>query len=161
MNTFKKINQSGIGLVETIVALGISVIIIVSLVSLSVFVLRSSIQSKQLLQSSKVANEQIQLVKAYRNSNSWDQFVNTMASCTQVTPCSATLGGTSIAIFNGNLTLNEGTATAMSVNFFATDPVNGGDVEPTSNIVRIAVNVSWYLGSDVKSTHIYTELANW
>lgn len=62
-----KPNQEGIGLVETIVALGLGVVVLTALVSLSVFTLRTSTRGKLMLEGSKRANEQLELVRAYRD----------------------------------------------------------------------------------------------
>lgn len=154
-------NQFGIGLVETIVALGVSVVIIVALVSLSLFVLRASLQSKLLLQSSELANEQVQLLKAYRDSEGWTDFISALPGCTSSTRCYISIPGGTFTVASGDRVLNPNTPGQLNIGFFATDLDSGGNVLLTTQQVRISVVASWYLGSDIQSTYLYTDLTNW
>lgn len=152
-------NEKGIALVEVIAALGIAVIVITSLVSLSIFTLRSSLRSKLLLEGTKIANRELELVRALRDSSdSWDTFLTTVVPCTISSPCSVIISplGVSYVPF----TENEGTTEAITRQFTATIP-GGGDLTGTEDTVRISVSVTWSVGGDSKSAFLYTDLTNW
>ncbi|MFZ5425211.1 MAG: type IV pilus modification PilV family protein [Patescibacteria group bacterium] len=151
-------NENGIGLIETLVALGISLIVITSLVSLSVFTLRTSTQSKLLLQSSKLVNEEIELARAFRDSTDWATFTATMGNCDSSNCYITTSSG--IGVSSGTETIGSG-ADQITRFFTTSDPINGDGVDASDNLVRIAVTVSWRVGTDVKYAHSYTELSNW
>ena len=149
--------QSGIALVETIVALGIAIVAITALVSLSVSTLRSSLDSKLLLEGSKIANKQVELVRAYRDGTTWDVFVNAIAGCSD---------GCHMDSATGNPLLGVGESGAgtekVSFQFTATDsdgnPIN---VLVPPDVVRIKVAVTWAIGDETKGAYIYTDLSNW
>lgn len=149
------LNQKGIGLVETMLALGIGVIIITSMVSLSIFTLRSSLQNKLALEGSQLANQEIEQIRAFRDSQIWDEFL------------AAVDGTNGIDCFNtdchmlgqpvsGAAVSAQGTPEEISRSFRLSDQ-SGGD----NAILRVAVTVSWRIGSDTKFAHSYTELSNW
>jgi Tfp pilus assembly protein PilV len=160
----KKLNEKGIGLIETIAALGVAVIVITSLVSLSVFTLRSSTRSKLLLQGSKLASNELELVRTYRDTRtSWAQFLTGVTNCTSATPptsyCNITTSGTSINVNQGQKV--SGTAVnAINVGFYVTK-INGQPIQSTDNIVRVTVRTSWNIGGQVQYSYIYTDLSNW
>lgn len=147
--------QSGIGLVETIVALGVAIIVVTSLVSLSVFTLRTSTQSKRLISGSKMANNELELVRAVRDSQvTWDDFISEVSSCTQGAPCN--VNSTTFSVQSGTKISDD-----ITISFYATDPINLDTVETTDDVVRINVNATWNVGTDIKNANIYTDLSRW
>lgn len=155
----KKTNEKGIALVEVIAALGIAVVVITALVSLSIFTLRSALRSKLLLEGTKLANRELELTRALRDSSgTWDGFLTSVAPCTIASPCSMNVSplGVSYVPFIENADTTE----AITRQFTATVP-GGGDLTGTEDTVRISVSVTWSIGADVKSAYLYTDLTNW
>lgn len=158
MNRVIHKNQKGIGLVEVIAALGVTVVVITALVSLSVFTLRASLQSKLLLEGTKLASRETELVRAYRDKSiSWQAFVDDMAGC--FTACSVDLTADS---FLASPRVEGAGLEAVTRQFKATT-INGAaiSVGSTTQVVRISVTASWNVGDDLKQTHVYTDLTNW
>jgi Tfp pilus assembly protein PilV len=152
MNIHKNKNEKGIALVEVIAALGIAVIVITSLVSLSISTMRASLKSKLLLEGSKIANREIELVRAFRdNSATWSDFLTVLA-CTSLNPCSMKTDGS--GIISGRTIENPGTTEALTRSFTATDPSSNG-------IIRISVSVTWNVGNDAHGAYLQTDLTNW
>lgn len=166
----KRKNKSlspGIALVEVIAALGISVVVITSLVSMTLFTLRASLQSKLLLEGTKVANRELELIRSRRdNSDSWEAFVTEVMGCTGE-GSEGNRAVCSINLATGEVSTepsvdNEGTTEAVTRYFVATNP-DGSSIEDvySTTIVRISVTASWKVGTETKSTSLYTDLSNW
>jgi Tfp pilus assembly protein PilV len=163
-------NEKGIGLVEVIAALGVSVIVLTSLVSLSLFTIRSSLESKLMLEGTKIANRELELVRAFRDSREdWynditgEGFINKVQGCTDVddaSHCSVNYSS-GLDINNAETVLNSGTAEQLTYYFFVTDPSDGSYLDGTEQEVRITVVVEWTVGDEQKSTRLYTDLTNW
>jgi hypothetical protein len=160
-------NQAGIGLVEVIAALGISVVVITSLVSLTIFTLRSSQRNKVLLESSKQANKSLELLRAFRDSSEWGDtagFLETLstAQC-DVVACKIT------GITLGSITEYPVIADPYSLQplevdtyFSAVDGYTFGDLDPaTTEVVRISVFSTTRVGNQVKTNTLSTDLSNW
>ena len=75
MRVTARANELGIGLVETLIAIGITTIIVTSMVSLSIFTVRSSLQNKLTLEGTQLANQQIEQVRAFRDARTWAEFL--------------------------------------------------------------------------------------
>jgi hypothetical protein len=154
--------QSGIGLIETLLALGVGIIVITAMVSLAVFTLRASIQNKLTLAGTQLANQEIELIRAFRDSQSWSEFIEDIDGTTG-TDCfvDENPGGpcymVGLNMVPGELIIDEGKPTELKKSFTITDQDPPGD----ESLVRVAVSVTWKIGSDTKSTHNYTELSNW
>jgi len=151
-------SERGIALVEVVAALGVAVMVITALVSLSISTLRTSLNSKLLLEGSDIANREIELVRAYRDSSaSWADFVGAVRGCTA--PCS----------MNSNVSVNsnptvEGTGSEALTRSFTATKVDGTPLsatDPIDQIVRISVSVTWKIGDQDKGAYIYTDLTNW
>jgi Tfp pilus assembly protein PilV len=155
LRVLKKI-QAGIGLIEVIVALGIAVVVITALVSLSVFTLRSSLQSKLLLEGTKIANREIELVRAYRDQSlSWAAFINGMDNC--FTSCYMSLDG---LVVNSGVGV-ENSGLEQVEHFFRAESLSGTIVTASDQEVRIEVTARWNIGGELKQTQIFTDLTNW
>jgi hypothetical protein len=154
----KRLNQNGIGLVETLLALGVSIIIVTSMVSLAIFTLRASLQNKLLLAGTQFANQEIELVRAFRDTNTWEDFVDEIDGTNGLNcftgDCHMSSAGV-LTVVDGVQVINGGTTEEIRKSFKLTD-INGDQT-----LIRIAVTVSWQIGADVKYAHNYTELSDW
>jgi len=151
-----KINQKGIGLVETLAALSITIIVVTSLVSLSLFTLRTSLNSRLMLQGTKIASQEIELVRAARDSlASWDDdFIAALnaAGC---------FGGScymtaNLVVMPGYYDTSPGSPENINKRFTVEDR-SGGDF----SVIRVKVTVSWVVGGQTKYAYNYTDLSNW
>ena len=154
----RRLNQKGIGLIETLLALGVAIIIITSMVSLAIFTVRASLQNKLLLSGTQLANQEIELVRAFRDSNTWEDFIDELDGTNGLNcftgDCHMTNTGI-LSVNAGEQILNGGTVEEIKKKFMLTD-INGDQT-----LIRIAVTVSWQIGTDVKYAHNYTELSDW
>lgn len=153
-----KLNQKGIGLVEVIAALGLTIMTITALVSLALYTMRSSLQSKLTLEGSKMATREVELVRAYRDrSATWADFTTGLTSAT----CVVNPGSGSCHMDNTSLTPLSGTGTEtvdnQTVTRRFTADIDGAD----PNIVYITVTVSWSISGRTHQTNLYTYLTNW
>lgn len=156
-----KTNQKGIGLVEVIAALGIATVVIVSLASLSIFTLRANLQSKLLLQGSKLAEQELELVRALRDSTpSWkndvDGFLDKMALCVRLNSNATNVCHmTDLTVVSGEGIAGSGLE-QITTGFYLTYPESGN-----TDLVRVNVAVKWNIGGSDKYAHIYSDLSNW
>ncbi|GIW69669.1 MAG: hypothetical protein KatS3mg101_0416 [Patescibacteria group bacterium] len=140
-------NQKGIGLVEVIAALGISVVVITSLLSLTLFSLRTSLQSTVMMEATKAANQQMELLRAYRDTVDWNTFLG-------VTNCTGNCHLSSNLIFNTSApAIVYSGGTTITVGITATSDA--------SDVVHAKVTASWNIGGQNKSTYVYTDFTNW
>ena len=150
-------DNRGIGLIETLLALGLSIIIVTSMVSLAIFTLRASLENKLLLSGTQIANQEIELIRAYRDSRAWDTFTAAVSppglNCFN-SDCHMNNSGT-LSVAGGALVINQGSNEEITKSFRLTD------VNNDMSLIRVAVTVSWTLGSSTKYTHSYTELSDW
>jgi Tfp pilus assembly protein PilV len=157
-----KLNKKGLGLVETILALGIAIIVITALVSLSLFTLRSSQQSKYLLEGSKYANEGLEIVRAFRESTTWSDFHNKLLACDEAAAqCHIAISGGNFSVVTNAEDLGE---PAVSLVRFirVTNLSNGVLTNPTTdNVVKVSVTVRWQIGTQLRYAHTYTHISNW
>ena len=150
--------RKGIALVEVIAALGIAVVVITSLVSLSLFTLRSSLASKLQLQGTKVATRESELIRSYRDATgrSWEMFLTDVMNCYGERECCVNGGAIQASA------CVDGVAAERVTRSFMVTNVSGGQINPTTdNIARFNIKASWTVGGATKVTHIYTDLTNW
>ncbi|OGC47614.1 hypothetical protein A2886_02395 [candidate division WWE3 bacterium RIFCSPHIGHO2_01_FULL_42_13] len=150
-------NERGIGLIETLLALGISIIIVTSMVSLAIFTLRASLENKLLLSGTQISNQEIELVRAYRDSRAWATFVADVSSpgidCFD-SDCHMD-NSAALSVESGAFIINEGSNEEITKSFRLTD------INDDMSLVRVTVTVSWTIGSNTKYAHSYTELSDW
>lgn len=155
-------NQKGIGLIEVIAALSVSVVVITALVSLSVFTLRSSLSSKLLLEGTKLSSGEMELVRAVRDASlKWSDSSGSLGFVNSVMPCSSQcyVNASDLSIVEGAQTIGTGNM-AVKRFFSVTDANGGGAVGLGTSIVRVSVTAQWGPGF-TKSTSLYTDLTNW
>jgi len=151
-------NEKGIGIVEVIAALGLSIIVLTSLVSLSLFTIRSSLHSKLLLEGTKLANREIELVRAFRDAsaeweNGTDGFLDEMINCTNGCHMSGLSVGAGADVM--------GAGPEQITRSFEATRVDGNALQSGDEEVRISVEVEWDVGTDTKYARLYTDLTNW
>lgn len=146
-------------LVEVIAALGIAVVVITSLVSLSLFTLRSSLSSKLQLQGTKVATREAELIRAYRDGSTvlWADFVDAVKGCRGANTCCMADDGS--AVLSGPCA--DGTGIEIVYRSFTTSRSDGSQVQSGDNTVRVDIIATWLIGGATKNTHLYTDLTNW
>lgn len=157
--------ENGIGLVEVIFALGISVVIITSLVSLSLFTLRSSLQSKLMLQGTKLLTQELEMVRAYRDkeSTTWENFLTNVRGCSGSNRCSVPADFSVITAAEKILTVDGADVTIYFQAHQIDASGNALPIGPSASpdFVRISGTASWVIGSQTKYVHNYTDLSNW
>ncbi len=161
-------SQKGFTLVEVVAALGISALVITALISLSISTLRISLDSKLLLEGTKRASRQIELVRAYRDGEGssgiprgWRDFIDDLRDCSVFnSPFSCHMEDD--GSLRGGVGYKGTGAEQIAYQFKMTD-VQGVPLEPTDypDIVRISVSVTWKVGDEQKGSYIYTDLSNW
>ena len=176
-------NQKGIGLIEVIAALGIATIVITALVSMAIFTLRSSLESKLLLESTKQANVEIELIRALRDKSAfWDDpdgldgFWDEISTC-QYSPGALPPGYDPCVDITSTLRCRINTTPTLSAenavklyppSATATDPdkievffvVKSLDAPANQNI-RASVYACWNVSGNIKSTSVHTDFTNW
>ncbi len=153
-------SESGIGLVETLIAVSLAVIVVTSLVSLAVFALRNSRQSSYTAQATQLAQNQLELLRSYRDSSnvSWATFTNLATSpCnyTFLSACQAPTGGCSYPITNpvGSApTAGQKQSTPFTYTMNLTS---------VSGVYRAGVVVHWSIGGKSQCVYNYTDFTNW
>lgn len=146
-------NEDGIGLVEVLASLAIAIIVITSLVSLSLFSVRTSVQSNLVLEATKLGNSQMELFRAYRDSlDSWNTFLSNTASC-QASSC----------YINTSLQVVAGQGVYSTTSTSTLDDINYrlSYTRATEDVLNVTVTVSWREAGGTKSTNFYTTLTNW
>lgn len=146
-------NEKGIGLIETLLALGVGIIVITSMVSLAVYTVRASLQSQLRLEGAQKASQEIELVRAYRDSTDWDTFIARMESENCFTS-TCYMDTTPIAL-SGEQKIGSGAKEITK--YFVLQDLSGGD----RTLIRVSVTVTWQIGAETKYAHNYTELSNW
>lgn len=154
-----KKKESGIGLVEVIAALGIAVVVLTSLVSLSIFTLRASLRGKLLSEGSKFSNREMEWIRAYRDSTSWEVFKMAFSSCTSDFCHMQMTAGSGVSPVSGKYveyTDASGKPTVNSVwrGFIV-------QIDDANDIVKVTTEASWLIGGQTKFSHIYTDFSNW
>ncbi len=167
-------SQKGFALVEVIAALGISALVITALISLSISTLRTSLDSELLLEGTKVANREIELVRAYRDgtklngeARSWEEFISEIYTCTSDFPCSMDTNTGEVIYPHAKSYNDQGTAKELVRSFIITDLDGNGlfynpsDPSSIPSVIRVSVSVNWKVGDTDKGSYIYTDLSNW
>ena len=152
--------KKGMSILEILLGLSISVIVITSLVSLSIFILRNAQSNKFRMQATRDANGTMERIRALRdtystNGSTWSDFVTLVNNgCTGSRVCviDSALSVTSNAF--ATFQTNTIATSSVPVSYFRTSVVN-------ANVIDITVTSSWYLGGSMQSTTIYSSLSNW
>lgn len=152
--------SKGIALVEVIAALGIAVVVLTALVSLSLFTLRATLSNKLQLEGTKWATRESELIRAYRDQSdfTWAMFISNMTSCTS--PCCINTETDPISVQHTYCVASAGTPEEVIWSFTATN-LTGGALTPTDTTARFNIKATWIVGGVLKQTNLYTDLSNW
>ncbi len=153
-------DQAGIGLVEIIISLGVAMVIVTSMVSLAIFTLRTSNESENLMKGSRMVNQHMERIRAFRDEYStWSDFYNLLTGVS----CSENCTGTSCfvddsIIFDRSSSPPgfDGITTCFYVEEVEDSP---GVIDRTK--LDVIVVATWMSGDERKFTHSYSRLSNW
>lgn len=156
--TAKKMKNKGFGLVEVILSLGVAMVIVVALVSLSIYTLRSATQSQMLMEGTRMANQELEQVRVLRDrmisTHSWSTFYDAMIACTSK-DCSAAdachIDNSFNLIQTGAQTLGDHT-----VCFWVSEPDS-----TAKEALDVITTATWSIGGVGKSANNYTRFTNW
>mgnify|MGYP001097427579 CR=1 FL=1 len=157
---FRDINEKGLGLVEVIVAMGVAMIIITAMISLAIFTLKATTQSKGLLEATRQANKQMEKLRAYRDNyvatSSWEDFYNYLI-VGGAGYCSTNCSSGHVCYIDDNFAFHDAPNPnpAPTACFYAI-PVSGN-----SNVLNIVTIAPWQIGGETKSAYSYSRLSNW
>jgi type II secretory pathway pseudopilin PulG len=162
-------NEEGIGLVEVIVSLGIALVVVTAMISLSVFTLRTSTQSELLMESTRMANQQLERVRAardvYSNVSSWGDFYNELVGSNCSETCSEEDARPACYIDDSYTPQADSTPPTNSDNSITTcffvEEVDDGTGGTDNKRLDVTAVSTWEIGGERKYTHSYTRLSNW
>jgi len=164
-------NNKGIGLIEVIIALGVATVVTTSLVALSIFTLRASLKSKLIIEGTKAANKEMEIIRAYRDQTTWSVFTSKMYNGT---PNCKTPSGATAPLCHMNVSPGSvGNPDILSV-------VTGGPIpaiaslapsavstgfyvlsDSTPTLIKVNVVIQWNEGSILKKTTLRADFTNW
>ncbi len=165
--------ESGIGLVEVLLAFGVSIIIITALVSLSTFVLRSATTSSRMMQGTRLVNKEIETIRVVRDifvndpDLTWEDFYNSVQGCVAMDAgdnvCPSGVGGSCYMDINHPSYIRSGPFAVPNENMtlcFGSRLV-GPSANPDTDKIDIIAVATWTIGGQQKYVHNYTRLADW
>ena len=147
--------EEGQSLVEIIVAVGLILTAVVALLSLATSSMKSSGFGVTKARATKLANEEMELVRAYRDSVVWSSFddltaAGGVADCSAANHCYIDSGLLSVVFGGNNIT------TAPFTRYFITDP-DGAD----QSKYRVTVHVTWTDQSGDHDVVMSSVLSDW
>lgn len=155
-NVFKN-KQRGIGLIEVILSIGISTVVITSLISLNLFTLRSSLRKTLSAEAISSNSKQIEMVRAYRDTVSWNEFKSALEE-----NCSYSTIGSNLA--KCRMSTNQGLNIEIlsPLDELPIDEVYVGFYVTTENGVVSVTSISTYIdGEDTKTITLRADFTNW
>ena len=180
-------DKRGIGLIEVIAALAIAVIVITALVSMAIFTLRSSLESKLLLESTKQANVELELIRALRDSYPyWDDpadiegFWDDISACEFIppTPLPSDFDPCNVSYISNDDRCFIDTSTGSlhaSPAAYRLYPPGANPLSPDkieiffviqsldmlNQSIRASVYACWNVAGNTRSTSVHTDFTNW
>jgi hypothetical protein len=160
MLEYKVKSEKGIGLIETIMALGLAVVVLTGIVTLTINTLRSATHSRLMLSATTYASEELERLRALRDNNTWQDFISLLTPCNPLgTPIECMIKSDLSVYVDEREILGLG-GEVMERYFIVTD-VAGGALDPSDTVLRFSVTVTWFEGAHQRSVHTYTDLSNW
>lgn len=147
-------SEKGQGLVETLLAVSVAIIVVTSLISLGVFALRNSRQASYTAQATQIAQRQLEYARAYRDvsTTTWATFDGLRTSCatacyfTGVIAPTAGSDSTSVSPFT------------YSVKFYCAPSQT---CSSTTGVIRADAVVTWTIGGKTQTIYNTTDFTNW
>jgi len=140
-------NNDGISLIEAIIAVAVGIILIVSLLTLTNFNIRSSLLASENQNAINNANFLLETLRSQKDTNFTSFLTNTLAKCGGNNYCSLA---------------NDGSYNTVSADTDSTIPVSYFNVVKNSdNEVLINIMTYWKIGSSKFSSPLSTLFTNW
>jgi type II secretory pathway pseudopilin PulG len=148
LKEIKKINNQGIGLVESLIAIALAIILIVSLLTLTNFNIRNSLLVTENQDAINSANNLLENLRSLKDSN-FTTFLNTVsANCLRSN--------------NKICSVTSGVVTEASINLDNQSPYSYFNIVKVSdNEVQIFILTQWKVGNNVFSSPLQTTFSNW
>lgn len=128
-------NSGGYALVEIMLAFGIAMIIVVSMVSLAVVTIRASTNTKTYEEAGKLVQGQVERLKLKRDITPWSTFMPSMVTCSGTnTKCSV---DSNLSVSTSSIST---TGSGITYYFYITDASSDG----TSFKYTVVANWSVY-----------------
>ena len=141
-------NQKGQTLIEIVTTLGLILIVITALIGMGIVALKTSSSARNRTVAGKLAGEEMELVRAYRDSQGFSNLSDYTTSC----------GGSNKCHTDGStITTDKEIITVAEVQFkrwFNLESVG-------TNKLKVTVNVTWEETGGTKSVQVVSYLSNW
>jgi len=160
----KSTTEQGQGLVETLIAVSVAIIVVTALISLAVFALRNSRQSSYVAQATQIAQNQLELIRTYRDTpaTTWANFADMSVGGSLISTC--TFNTTERCNFSDDLDLDPqlNTSTSPFTYYFSLECVSGVNTCTSSGgTVRAHVFVTWDVGGRQENIYNNSDYTNW
>lgn len=139
----------GYALIEILLAFGISVIIIVAMVSLAIVTVRAATTNRAYAEAGKVAQSQAERLKLKRDTTTWSGFLSLMQGCSglcNINSAGSVASGAAVTVPTG----------PSDVHYYFTT-----SVDPTFKEVTYTVVANWYISDVLKTYRIEGLLSDW
>ena len=162
------INKSkGFALVEVLLTLGISMLLVVGLVALGLFSLKSSVAARVNAEAGKTAQAELERLKLLRDAQAeWATFVQAVDGCAD-SAASETDGCHIQVLAGGTFAVQPGpgeaeTFTNYKLNYsFGATNLTGGNLTATDTTALITQRTWWKIGDRPRSYIVQTILSDW
>jgi len=140
----KKLSESGQTLIELVISLGLVTIVVTALIGIGVMALKTAISARNRVVAAKLASEELELVRAYRDANGFTKLHDDfLGLCTA--PCYVSGG----SIFSGTETVG-----GIFSRFFTLGDAGAGKLE-------VEATTQWAESGGTKSVSVTSYLADW
>jgi type II secretory pathway pseudopilin PulG len=139
MTRLKPGKTKGQSLLEVVIALSVALIVILALVRVTIVAMRNAQFAKNQALATQSAQEAMETVRAYRDQNSWETFVN---NCE----------------FSGGSGLPS--LLTLAVDCYLPPPLTG-ECSPSDESCEVKVTVSWTDSQGSHQSELTTRLTKW
>lgn len=157
----KLLKQSkGQGLVETLLAVAVVVIIVTALISLAVYSVRSSKEANNLAQASQLAAGQLEYARVLRDNPTitWAGFTSSMLTCAAAEGCHL-ISDVDPAKPPRLIYSRDSSIPPFIYYFTVSCPIERCSDSPS--VIRVHVTVTWSVGGKSQQIFNDTDFTNW
>lgn len=140
MKRRNKKTENGQSLLEVITAVGVTVLVLVALVRLTTVSIRNAAFARNQAKATKLAGEVREKIRAYRETNSWDDFT---ANCEN----KGAIDYTDVAPFTASIDGYQ--------------PGTTSDCASTIDECEVLIKVTWTDGLGDHGSELVTRFTNW